>query len=287
MLTVGNTGLTANPDGTVNLSNSNTNIPTTPGTTIVSGQVDASGSTGGTVNVLGKKVGLVDANINASGTNSGGTVLIGGDYKGQGTVPNADRTYVDSKSVIAADSNLNGDGGRVIIWGNDTTQFLGKITARGGVNTGNGGFVEVSGKNFLTFNGLVDTSAANGNLGTLLLDPSTLTIIDASSGGDFDSSAGNILAGDPDIGANTVSWGALDALGFGANINLEATGNITIDPITGNTTGVTSPGVATLNLGSSGSFNLTSTSGAVIFANTSDIINTTGGDINISDQRHN
>ncbi|MBD2335443.1 CHAT domain-containing protein [Calothrix sp. FACHB-156] len=281
LLTVGNTGLTANPDGTVKLSASNTTIPTTPGTTIVSGKVDASGATGGKVNILGQQVGLVDANINASGNNGGGTVLIGGDYKGQGTVPNATNTYVDSKSVIAADSNLNGDGGRVIVWANDTTQFLGKITARGGANSGNGGFVEVSGKNFLTFNGQVDTSAANGTLGTLLLDPSTLTIIDAPAGGTFDGTPSNIPFGLADNGANTISWGALSTAG--ANIDLQATGNITIDPITGNTPGVTTAaGVATLNLGSAGSFRLTSQNGAVTFANTSNTINTTGGDIFIS-----
>ncbi|QIR36754.1 CHAT domain-containing protein [Tolypothrix sp. PCC 7910] len=281
LLTVGNTGVTANPDGTVKLSASNTTIPTTPGTTIVSGKVDASGATGGKVNILGQQVGLVDANINASGNNGGGTVLIGGDYKGQGTVPTATNTYVDSKSVIAADSNLNGDGGRVIVWGNDTTQFLGKITAGGGANSGNGGFVEVSGKNFLTFNGQVDTSAANGTLGTLLLDPSTLTIIDAATGGTFDGTPSNIPFGSADNGANTISWGALS--GAGANIDLQATGNITINPITGNTTGVTTAaGVATLNLGGAGSFRLTSQNGAVTFANTSNIINTTGGDIFIS-----
>lgn len=281
LLTVGNTGLTANPDGTVKLSASNTTIPTTPGTTIVSGKVDASGSTGGKVNILGQQVGLVDANINASGNNGGGTVLIGGDYKGQGTVPTATNTYVDSKSVIAADSNLNGDGGRVITWANDTAQFLGKITARGGVNSGNGGFVEVSGKNFLTFNGQVDTSAANGTLGTLLLDPSTLRIIDAAAGGTFDGTPSNIPFGLADNGANTISWGALSTAG--ANIDLQATGNITIDPITGNTPGVTTAaGVATLNLGSGGNFRLTSQNGAVTFANTSNTINTTGGNIFIS-----
>ena len=205
LLTVGNTGLTANADGTVQLTGSNVTIPTDPGTTIVSGRVDTSSQTGGTITALGKKVAVVDANINASGTNSGGTVLIGGDYQGNGTLPNAEQTYVDSKSVINADSNLNGNGGRVIVWGNDTTQFFGNISARGGANAGNGGFVEVSGKNFLTFNGLVDTSAANGSFGTLFLDPSTLTIIDGGVG-DFDGTAGNIAFGDADIGANTVSW---------------------------------------------------------------------------------
>ncbi|MEH2087113.1 CHAT domain-containing protein [Nostoc sp.] len=281
LLTIGNTGLTANPDGTVKLTGSNVTIPTTPGTTIVSGKVSASSQTGGTVTALGKKVAVIDANINASGNNGGGTVLIGGDYQGRGTLPNADRTYVDSKSVINADSNLNGNGGRVIVWGNDTTQFFGKISARGGANVGNGGFVEVSGKNFLNFNGLVNTSAINGNFGTLLLDPSTLTIIDGAAGtGDFDATADNIAFGDADIGANTVSWGAIAA--SGANINLQATGNITINDITGATPGVTTPGVATLNLGNGGSFSLSSQTGSVNFVNPTNTIVTTGGAINIS-----
>ncbi|MEH1936996.1 MAG: CHAT domain-containing protein [Nostoc sp.] len=279
LLTVGNTGLTANPDGTVQLTGSNVTIPTIPGTTIVSGKVNVSSQTGGTVTALGKKVAVVDVNLNATGTNGGGTVLIGGDYQGKGTLPNADQTYVDSNSVINADSNLNGNGGRVIVWGNDRTQFFGNISARGGANAGNGGFVEVSGKNFLTFRGLVDASAANGNFGTLLLDPSTLTIIDAA-GGDFDATAGNIPFNSPDNGANTVSWGAIAA--SGANINLQATGNITINDITGATPGVTTPGVATLNLGNGGSFNLSSQSGSVNFANLTNTIQTKGGAINIS-----
>ncbi|MEH1789146.1 MAG: CHAT domain-containing protein [Nostoc sp.] len=282
LLTVGNTGLTANPDGTVQLTGSNIKIPTTPGTTIVSGKVDVSSQTGGTVTALGKRVAVVDANINASGNNGGGTVLIGGDYQGKGTLPNADQTYIDSNSVINADSNLNGNGGRVIVWGNDTTQYFGNISARGGANAGNGGFVEVSGKNFLTFNGLVDTSAANGSFGTLLIDPSTLTIIDGPAGtGNFDATAGNIAFGDADIGANTVSWGAIAA--SGANINLQATGNITINDVTGATPGVTTAaGVATLNLGNGGSFSLSSQTGSVNFVDTTNTIATTGGAINIS-----
>ncbi|MEH2114406.1 CHAT domain-containing protein [Nostoc sp.] len=199
----------------------------------------------------------------------------------KGTLPNADQTYVDSKSVINADSNLNGNGGRVIVWGNDTTQYDGNISARGGANAGNGGNVEVSGKNYLTFNGLVDTSAINGNFGTLLIDPSTLTIIDGAAGtGSFDGTAGNIAFGDADIGANTVSWGAIAA--SGTNINLQATGNITINDITGATPGVVTPGVATLNLGNGGSFSLASQNGSVNFANPANTIKTTGGAITIS-----
>ncbi|WP_226889536.1 CHAT domain-containing protein [Nostoc sp. MG11] len=279
LLTVGNTGLSANPDGTVQLTDSKVMIPTTA-TTIVAGKVDVSSQTGGTVNVLGQRVGLIGANINASGTNSGGTVRIGGDYQGNGTVPNAEQTYVDSNSVISADSGLNGNGGRVIVWGNDTNYF-GNISARGGANSGNGGFVEVSGKNFLTFRGQVDTSAANGN-GTLLLDPSTLTIVDAPAGSVyFDPMPANVPFGRPDSGANTISWGAIANLGFSTAINLQVTGNITINPIKGATAGVTTPGMARLNLGG-GSFSLTSNSGSVIFAKPTDTIQTNGGAITIS-----
>ncbi|MHC5747236.1 MAG: CHAT domain-containing protein [Nostoc sp.] len=181
LLTVGNTGLTANPDGTVKLTGSNVTIPTDPGTTIVSGTVNTSSQTGGTVTALGQKVAVIDANINASGTNGGGTVLIGGDYQGKGTLPNADRTYVDSNSVINADSNLNGNGGRVIVWGNNTTQFFGNISARGGANAGNGGFVEVSGKENLIYRGNTNLSANNGIFGNLLLDPTDINIVDGTN----------------------------------------------------------------------------------------------------------
>jgi len=44
------------------------------------------------------------------------------------------------------------------------------------VFSGNGGFVEVSGKQFLDFQGNVNTLAANGNPGLLLLDPTDITI---------------------------------------------------------------------------------------------------------------
>ncbi|UBF23969.1 hypothetical protein K9N68_19760 [Kovacikia minuta CCNUW1] len=124
----------------------------------------------------------MNGNINASGVNGGGTIRIGGEYRGQGNIPNASQAFVDASSVITADSLLNGNGGRVIIWADNTTQFFGTISARGGAQSGDGGFVEVSGKQFLTFQGDVNTTAANGNMGTLLLDPTTLTIIDAPAG---------------------------------------------------------------------------------------------------------
>lgn len=225
LLTVGNTGLTANADGTVQLTGSDVKIPTNPGTTIVSGIVDVSSQRGGTVTALGKKVAVIDANINASGNNGGGTVLIGGDYQGKGTLPNAEQTYINSNSVINADSKLNGNGGRVIVWGNDTTQYFGNISARGGATVGNGGFVEVSGKENLIYSGNADLTAKNGIIGHLLLDPTDINIV-ATAPQPQDGSLPLIFQ-DGTPATFTISQNALQSQD--AAITLQATNNITID----------------------------------------------------------
>jgi filamentous hemagglutinin family protein len=230
------TGLMVTPDGTVRIASSGVGIPTTAGTTIVAGQVDVSGTTGGTVNILGTQVGLVGAAVRASGVNGGGTVRVGGDFKGQGAVPNALRTVVDGDSTIAADSLLTGNGGRVSIWANQSTRFWGSISARGGLQLGDGGFVEVSGKDRLHFAGRVDLTAPNGGLGTLLLDPTNIVISNA-----VPDSPGVAVAL-PDIlltdfsGTDiTISQATLEGLPFGAAIVLEATNDIRFDSLTGGT----------------------------------------------------
>ena len=68
-----------------------------------------------------------------------------------------------------------GDGGKVVLWSDQTTSFAGTILALGGAQFGNGGFVETSGKT-LNFTGTVNTRAPNGAAGTLLLDPFNMTI---------------------------------------------------------------------------------------------------------------
>ena len=239
LLTGGNlenaTGVTVNPDGTVSLTNSEVAIPIKAGTAIVSGTVDVSGTTGGTVNVLGNQVGLVSASINASGANGGGTVLIGGDYKGQGTVPNASTTFVTTDSVINADALTNGNGGKVIVWADDTTSFYGNISARGGAMGGNGGFVEVSGKETLAYNGFVDLRANYGNWGTLLLDPASLVISDAPVPNDYNIADPSSLPA-----TQQLSTSSLVAALNTANVNLQATNDITVNSTvdaSGNTAG--------------------------------------------------
>ncbi|BAZ32182.1 filamentous hemagglutinin outer membrane protein [Cylindrospermum sp. NIES-4074] len=187
LLTGGNlqnaTGVTVE-NGEIKLTSTNTPIPTDAGTTIISGQVSVTNPSNsiadstGQINILGDRIALLKANLNASGIN-GGTVLVGGDYQGKGTVPNASRTFVSSDSVINANGGQNGNGGKVIVWADDTTRFLGTITAKGG----NGGLVETSGKNSLNVTGAkVDASATNGKAGTWLLDPTDINIINGGNG---------------------------------------------------------------------------------------------------------
>ncbi|MBN1764899.1 MAG: filamentous hemagglutinin N-terminal domain-containing protein [Sedimentisphaerales bacterium] len=149
----------------------------------VSGTVDASNAegAGGTVEILGEKVVLTEARIDVSGAHGGGEVLVGGDYQGKGAVANASLTYVGEGSDINADATGNGDGGRVIVWADDWTGFYGAVSARGGAEGGDGGFVEVSGKSGLDFRGQVDTTAPAGQTGTLLLDPASIEVVTQAS----------------------------------------------------------------------------------------------------------
>jgi filamentous hemagglutinin family protein len=270
------TGLKVNEDGQVILTGSGISINAQTGATTVSGTLNASnpalGQTGGTVQVLGNKVVLADqAQVNVSGDAGGGTALIGGDYQGKGQVPNATQTSVESGVTINANALTEGDGGRVIVWSDDTTNFHGNISARGGDNSGNGGFVEVSGKEHLTFAGAVDTFAPKGNMGTLMLDPATLNITNTQTGGE--------------IGTDTVSWGLINSLGKNANVVLNATGQITIEDITGEdiTSGIFgNNNLVTLDLTTGRKLTIQSRSGNVIFADRNDTIETRGGSIEIS-----
>ncbi|MCT7981309.1 CHAT domain-containing protein [Laspinema olomoucense] len=233
-----------NPDGTVALTGSHSQVPVDSGDAVASGEINVTGESGGTVQLLGERVAVVGANIDASGIDDGGTVLVGGEYQGQGPVPNASDTFVSRDSIISADALSQGNGGRVIIWADDTTTFLGTINARGGVEAReehqNGGFVEVSGKKNLIFRGTVDLSAPNGSLGTLLLDPENITIVSGTFAVDDNQLSEDTLSGAPegaifaeDGGAATytISEFFLETLPGNGNIILEATNDIIIEDL--------------------------------------------------------
>ena len=219
------TGVTVNPDGTLQLVGSNIPLPATPGTALISGTLNAAAipnaPTAGTIDGLGDRVALIDATLDASGLGDGGTVRVGGEYKGAGPLPTATHTFVDSGSLINVDAGSQGKGGRAIVWADDTTHFFGTITARGGSQSGNGGFVETSGKNYLDVAGAsIDASASNGNAGTWLLDPRNVTITGATAGGSFSGGNPNIftpIADDATVDVADITT----ALGLGFNVRIE------------------------------------------------------------------
>jgi hypothetical protein len=206
------------------------------GVTAVTGDLYAIGDDvdekGGSVKVLGEKVGVFgDAIIETSGYNGGGEVLIGGNYQGVGTERTADATYISADAIIKADAILEGDGGKIIVWSDNTTRAYGTFSAKGGSVSGNGGLVETSGKQFLDVDGArVDASAANGNAGTWLLDPRNVEVVAAitNGGGNQYGSFGANGGGPGDWYPNATGTLPSQVLNTQINGHLNAGTNVTI-----------------------------------------------------------
>ncbi|MBP6854310.1 MAG: filamentous hemagglutinin N-terminal domain-containing protein, partial [Rhodoferax sp.] len=195
-----------------------------------SGKLLATGSTGGRVDVLGNRVAVADqALIDVSGSGGGGTIRIGGDYQGKNTeVRNAQRTYLGPGATLRADAVQQGDGGRVIVWADELTKAYGSISARGGAQGGDGGFVEVSGKHGLVFQAGVDLRAPFGAVGSLLLDPDFIEIL--ATGTDFVSDGDQFSDGPGGTGTARISPFTLNAVG--GNVILQSNGDITfVSPV--------------------------------------------------------
>ena len=186
-------------------------VQSADGTTWADGQISAAGSagTGGEIRLLGDRVGLLDgARVDASGQSGGGEVLVGGGFQGKNPdIANASAVAVASGATIDADALSSGAGGTVVLWSDGVTNFHGEISTRGGASGGDGGFVEVSGKQSLAYRGRTDTTAPYGSVGTLLLDPASIAI----EGGNGESDAvppldgTGMFAGDPSGGSGTIA----------------------------------------------------------------------------------
>jgi filamentous hemagglutinin family protein len=227
------------------------------GTVLNSGKLVASGKTagtrGGTVQMLGNQVGIMDHGVvDVSGNIGGGTALIGGDEHGANpNIPDAEQAYVGPDAQVMAGALMLGNGGKIILWGNETTQAYGKLNARGGALGGSGGFVETSAPS-LDARGMPDISAPNGKGGIWLLDPSDIFISDfvtttpgfsapftISSGSPFNLNQSDLLAAL--ISGNVI----LDASGgSGGNGTLtwqQSSSPFDISGISGNTLTLTAP----------------------------------------------
>ncbi len=150
----------------------------------VTGTLDASdhaaGHSGGTVKVLGDRVGVFGyGTVDASGDAGGGTILVGGNRQGQGPETNSQATYVGVDATLRADAANSGSGGTVIVWSDGLTRAYGHISAHG---FDFGGFVETSARHELQIMRTPDINASRGRSGTWLIDPDDLTFAPAGTG---------------------------------------------------------------------------------------------------------
>ncbi|MCE9522160.1 MAG: hypothetical protein K8S25_06975, partial [Alphaproteobacteria bacterium] len=134
------------------------------------------GAEGGSIAINGARIALNNARLDASGDSGGGSIAIGYSGEGAARTVSADVVAVSAGSRLSADAIESGDGGRIVLWSKLATDFRGALSAKGGAQSGNGGFLEVSSKEQIGFSGLADASAANGEAGQLLLDPKNLII---------------------------------------------------------------------------------------------------------------
>ncbi|MCQ4324779.1 filamentous hemagglutinin N-terminal domain-containing protein [Pseudomonas stutzeri] len=284
-------------NGRILLDGGDSGVVASSGVLDVSGR--NAGERGGEVTMTGEYVGLFDdAHIDASGDAGGGTVLLGGDYQGSGPLHQATATHMSEAARVDADALGRGDGGKVILWATDSTQFHGNISVIGGGEGGKGGLVETS-AHTLDVSGRVDLSAASGKGGTWLLDPYNINITSAASSGTSSDSPFTPNAG----GSSTLSSATLNAsLSEGANIivqtssgagtsgdinvldNVQAQGNASLSLIAHRNVNMTGTSIthadgATLNVSLLSNFN-NSGNGSVALNNAT--IRTNGGDLTIS-----
>ncbi|MEM8637866.1 MAG: CHAT domain-containing protein [Cyanobacteria bacterium P01_G01_bin.54] len=208
----GNVGAIAPLDLPTLLTGSPVNLDTEvitaldPGTTWAAGTITAN-----EVNLLGEQVAILETIT----TPTHGSVRIGGDYLGGGTIPNAKRTYVAPQATIAADQ------GRVIIWSDEVTRFFGTVNAPGG-------FVETSSKDYLE---VIGSSVIATDW---LLDPRNVTIGTFTSGTFATSGVNPIIfeatSDDAIIDVTTITGALAGGVSIAINTGVTGTqaGNITV-----------------------------------------------------------
>ncbi|MFA6538684.1 MAG: filamentous hemagglutinin N-terminal domain-containing protein [Negativicutes bacterium] len=208
-------------NGTINTSERN-------GAINMQGSIFASG---GLVEIKGATAINIGGIIKATALNGNGGAI---------TLNNIDNITVSG--TISASADATGDGGKIIVFADNTADVSGaKLYARGGSASGDGGFVETSGKKVLFSGSIIQAGAINGKVGTWLIDPTgnytlatsdinafnaSLTTQDVS----FQVTNGSLtMLGDQTITYTGVSTRSLSLVATGAGSAIEMLSNATID----------------------------------------------------------
>jgi len=171
------------------------------------------GANGGTIEMRGSKVGQFgEVRADGKGSGNGGTI----------TLYANDTVALSSGSITTANAEVDGSGGDITVYSPDTALFWSgaRIEAKGGSNSGDGGFVEVSGKENVYIRGMVDASATNGTAGTFLIDPTDIEVVNPT--------VNTVLTDDGD-GTFTCTADANDVLDTTLEGYLNAGTNVTLD----------------------------------------------------------
>jgi filamentous hemagglutinin family protein len=221
----------------------------------------------GRVELTGDRIALLNqSRIDVSGESGGGTVLAGGSREANNTrelgiiqyPSNALQLWMAPTATIEANAINSGQGGEVLIGTEQGSRINGRISARGGNNGGNGGFVETSGQQFLEITTPPDIAAPAGVGGTWLIDPNNINIVVDGSGtfninpaNPFETTGdtaqlevglirtalgfGDVIISTTTSGTNleegNINWFApfnYDGIGVGKTLTLNAHNNITL-----------------------------------------------------------
>lgn len=132
--------------------------------------------------------------------------------------------FATAGSSASANGGTSGDGGEIIYFSDGNALFDNgaSISARGGEFAGDGGFAEVSGLQWVSAEGFVDTRAPKGLAGTFLIDPTDITIV-----------AGNVDSNGSFTGDNWTTGGPTSQIGTDNITSQLLTNNVVIDSTTG------------------------------------------------------
>jgi len=157
------------------------------------GIIDA---TGGTVTARAARVenyGKILADARSTTSGDGGSITLTGTEE---VIIGPDK--LGNTGMVSANAGVNGTGGTITIESEGTTEFEGNVniqenslvSARGGSVSGDGGLIKITGETF-TIGGDIDASPASTDFepGTLMIDPSSVTIASGQNPTDLDPPA--------------------------------------------------------------------------------------------------
>ncbi len=184
------------------------------------------GDAGGDVVIEATQVAVHgDAVIDVSAPSGGGSIIVGSRDEAAPT----QYVAVGTNATLKADSTVEGDGGDILLWSSEGTYFLGSASAaaRG---VGDGGFIDISSLGQLGFDGVVDLSAPEGEVGTLLFDPLVIIVQEFATIDDPQVSDGLIEFDDLGFSDTTIIALSADAIeAVAGDIVLQAIDLIQID----------------------------------------------------------